>query len=47
VPLGLPTYPEDSVWPEVVVLLGSLVVLRTLVYFVLRRKTRTRSTLMK
>ncbi len=40
--LQLPTSPDASPWPEVVVLLGMLLALRLLIYYVLRVKTRGR-----
>jgi hypothetical protein len=38
--LRLPVSPNQSVWPEVVVLFGMLLALRVVTYYVLRRKTR-------
>ncbi len=40
--LQLPGSPDDSPWPEVVVLLGMLFVVRAAIYYVLRVKTRGR-----
>lgn len=40
--LVLPADPNAPSWPDVLVLLGMLLALRTAVYMVLRRKTKAR-----
>lgn len=40
--LALPTDPLGPAYPDVLILLGMLLFLRLVIYFVLRRKTRVK-----
>lgn len=38
--LSLAVHPSDPAYPDVLILLGMLIFLRLVIYFVLRRKTK-------
>jgi cbb3-type cytochrome oxidase subunit 3 len=45
--LSLAVHPTDPAYPDVLILLGMLIFLRLVIYFVLRRKTKVTQKKMK